>query len=32
MAGIHWVCLLIGFLLGTFFGSKLLGMVGVKGV
>jgi len=30
MSGLHWGCLIVGFLLGAFFGSKVLGLVGVK--
>jgi hypothetical protein len=30
VTGLHWGCLLIGFLLGAFFGGKVLGLVGVK--
>jgi hypothetical protein len=27
----HWVALIIGFILGTFFGGKVLALVGMKG-
>jgi len=26
----HWVALIVGFLLGAFFGGKLLSLVGLK--
>ena len=29
MSGMHWGTLIVGFLLGAFFGGKVLGAVGV---
>jgi len=26
----HWVAILIGFILGSLFGSKVLGAIGIK--
>lgn len=31
MGSLHWGTLIIGFLLGAFFGGKVLGAIGVGG-
>jgi hypothetical protein len=31
MSSIHWGTLIVGFLLGAFFGSKVFGAVGLGG-
>jgi len=28
----HWLALIIGFVVGAFFGGKLLSLVGIKGM